>query len=134
MDARQDIVAAINFVAKNTDKEIYLWGSSYSASLALMEAVNNRNVKKVVAFSPGEYLSTQNTVKEIVADLIKPVFITGANAEFEAIVKPVASVIPSKNLVVYRPKGVSDHGSKTLWLNGLETSLVYEKVTAFLKK
>jgi dienelactone hydrolase len=134
MDARQDIVSAINFVAKNTAKEIYLWGSSYSASLALMEAVNNRNVKKVVAFSPGEYLSTQNTVKEVVSSLIKPVFITGANAEFDVIVKPIAGVIPSKNLVVYRPEGVSDHGSKTLWLNGKETDLTYEKVIAFLRK
>ena len=134
MDARQDIVAAIDFVAKNSDKEIYLWGSSYSASLALMEAVNNRAVKKVVAFSPGEYLNTQNTVKEVVSSLIKPVFITGGNAEFDMIVNPIVGVIPSKDVVVYKSSGISDHGSKTLWLNGKETDVTYEKVIAFIRK
>ena len=134
MDSRLDIQAAINFVAENSKKEIYLWGSSFSASLALMEAVNNKYVRKVVAFSPGEYLNDQNMVKTAASELLKPVFITGGMAEYDAIVKPIARVIPSKNLETYKPKGISDHGSKTLWINGSETETTYKKVIHFLKK
>ena len=133
MDALQDIRSAISFIAKNSTKEIYLWGSSYSASLALMEATTNNKVKKVVAFSPGEYLLDQNTVKSAVSELVKPAFITAANAEFDVLVKPIAGVIPSKDLVIYKPSGLSDHGSKTLWLNGPQTEATYRQVVAFLK-
>ena len=53
IDAQPDIVAAIDFVSQRSKKPITLLGSSYSASLALVEATNNFKIKSVVVFSPG---------------------------------------------------------------------------------
>tara|TARA_B110000902_G_scaffold110428_1_gene130333 strand:+ start:5374 stop:6150 length:777 start_codon:yes stop_codon:yes gene_type:complete len=134
IDAKQDIVTAIEYVTANTDKEIILWGSSYTASLSLMVAAEDSLVSKVVAFSPGEYLSNQNMVKNAVTSLDKPVFITGASAEFDIIVRPIVIALKQASVVEHKPKGLSDHGSKTLWQQGKESSLIYTKVCRFMKK
>ncbi|MDB4160916.1 dienelactone hydrolase family protein [Bacteroidia bacterium] len=133
IDAKQDIVTAIAYASANTDKEIILWGSSYSASLSLMVAAEDSLVAKVVAFSPGEYLSNQNMVKNAVTDLDKPVFITGSSAEFDIVVRPIVIALKNASTTEYRPKGPSDHGSKTLWQQSKESSLIYAKVCRFLK-
>lgn len=115
MDAKQDIEAAIDYVAANSDKYIILWGSSYSASLALMVGKNNSKVKAIVAFSPGEYFSKQEVVKSAVMGLNKPVFITAGKEEYKLTAEPIINVLPKPNVTSYQPTGASDHGAKTLW-------------------
>lgn len=132
MDAKQDIEAAIAYASENTDKEIILWGSSYSASLALMIASTDSTVSKVVAFSPGEYLATQNTVKNAVTGFYKPVYITGSSAEYDIVVKPILNAMSKAQVTAYRPTGMSDHGSKTLYINGAETNKMYADIVAFI--
>jgi hypothetical protein len=99
-----------------------------------MVAAEDSLVSKVVAFSPGEYLSNQNMVKNAVTSLDKPVFITGASAEFDIIVRPIVIALKQASVVEHKPKGLSDHGSKTLWQQGKESSLIYTKVCRFMKK
>ena len=117
-DAKVDIESAIDFVSKNTDKEIYLWGSSYSASLSLIIGNKDERVKKIVAFSPGEFLGGQNTVKAGSAGLSKPTFITGSQSEYDLIVAPIVSSLSEEYVTAYKQVGQSDHGSKTLFLGG----------------
>ena len=134
IDAKQDIITAIAYASANTDKEIILWGSSYTASLSLMVAAEDSLVSKVVAFSPGEYLSNQSMVKNAVVNLEIPVFITSSSAEFDIIVRPVISALTKANVTEHKPKGMSDHGSKTLWQQGKESTLIYTKVCRFMKE
>ncbi len=134
LDAKQDIITAIAYASSNTDKEIILWGSSYSASLSLMVAAEDSLVAKVVAFSPGEYLSNQSMVKNAVTNLDKPVFITGSSAEYDIIVRPIVIALNKAIITEHKPTGMSDHGSKTLWQQGKESSLIYAKVCGFMRE
>jgi len=133
LDAKQDIEAAIAYAASNTDKEIILWGSSYSASLALMVATENAKVSKVIVFSPGEYLANQNSVKTAIAGLEKPVFVTGSEAEYDMVVKPLVNSMTKANVQEFKPKGLSDHGSKTLRLAGENTNKLYKEICSFIR-
>jgi alpha-beta hydrolase superfamily lysophospholipase len=81
VDATPDSEAAITFASKsNRNKPVVLLGSSYSASLALLLAIGNDKVDKVVAFSPGEYLKNVR-VHERMAELSKRVFVTSSKRE-----------------------------------------------------
>ena len=132
MDAMQDIEAAIEYVAQNSKNEIYLWGSSYSASLVLMIAKKDARIKRVVAFSPGEYFSNQNVVRPKVIGLNTPCFISGSSAEFDKIVKPIINVMPRHNVVSYKPKVLTEHGSKTLWTSSNGYQETYKALFEFL--
>ena len=115
LDARKDIEAAIDFVAANSSKDVYLWGSSYSASLAMMIAAKDARIKRVIAFSPGEYFGNQSTVRSAIIELTKPLFITSSKAEYKLIVAPLIAVLPKHNVVAFQPSISGDHGSKMLW-------------------
>ncbi len=114
LEARKDVEAAINYAAENSNMDIYVWGSSYSASLALMVANSDERVKKAIAFSPGEYFNDRNLLKTSVVGMKVPVFVTGSLAELEMVVDPITNIIPKNNLVYFKPTFPSDHGSKAL--------------------
>ena len=133
IDSKADIIAAVDYIKANTDKKIILWGSSYSASLALMVGAENVNVEKVVAFSPGEYLDNQDRVGSSITNLGKPVFITGGSEEYDMIVKPLESALPKGNVTALKQGINSDHGSKTLWNNTGNAQNVWAEVVAFLR-
>lgn len=132
LDALVDVKAAIDYAANNSSKEIYLWGSSYSAGLALIAAKEDDRVKRVIAFSPGEFFSNQSTVRSRIIGLNTPIFITGSNAEYDMIIKPLVEVLPKHNVVTFKPESVSDHGSKTLWPASSSAELTYAKLFEFL--
>ncbi len=131
-DALKDITAAINYVDSNSTKKIYLWGSSYSASLALMVAKTDDRIKRVIAFSPGEYFANQNTVKPKIMGLNTPVFITGSKIEYKIVVEPLINVLPKHNVTAYMPNFQTDHGSKTLWPTMVNADEVYAELFKFL--
>ena len=115
LDARQDIVAAINYAFFINNKPIILFGSSYSASLCLMEGKDNNKVKAVIAFSPGEYFEPQIEVQEKVVGYKKKVFVAATQLE-EKYVKVLMSSVADKYKTIFIPKeGVGEHGSKALW-------------------
>lgn len=132
LDALADVKAAIDYAANNSSKEIYLWGSSYSAGLALIAAKEDERIKRVVAFSPGEYFSNQSTVRSRILGLNTPVFITGSNTEYDMIIKPLVEVLPKHNVITFKPESYSDHGSKTLWPTCSAAEITYAKLFEFL--
>lgn len=131
LDARPDIEAAIDHAYElNRRKPIILFGSSYSASLALWIATQTDKVKAVIVFSPGEYLK-KVTLAEEIRMLDKPTFVTGAKKEIAEINRLFRFVNP-KVVTLFKPKVEGFHGSKTLWesVEGYET--YWEALEMFL--
>lgn len=121
LDAEEDIKASIRFIRKFNLQPVVLFGSSYSASLCLMNAANNPDVCAVIAFSPGEFFRPEVVVKDAIAGITKPIFISATDLEYDFINQMVAGT-PEQNRYIFRPsKGKGDHGAKMLW-NSSETS------------
>lgn len=119
LDAKQDMQAAINYISKVSDKPIVLFGSSYSASLSLILAKENENIKAVIAFSPGEYFNNLSIAKTIKGVKI-PVFAASSTDEF-SYMKNMFDTAGLKNVNLFKPKGKGVHGSKALWENNSES-------------
>jgi dienelactone hydrolase len=115
IDAQPDITAAIDFVFQRSKKPITLLGSSYSASLALIEATENFKVKTVVVFSPGEYFGQELSVKGAIERIHLPVLALCSLKEFP-VMQELLDHIPKKHLTLFKPsQGEGIHGSRALW-------------------
>ncbi len=120
LDAYQDMEAALDYVkTKLARGPVVLWGSSYSASLALILAARRqKDVAAVLAFSPGEYFArfgkSPTLVRDGVSRLAIPVFLTSARQETSRW-KEIFSAIPSKRKTAFLPKAQGVHGSEALW-------------------
>lgn len=115
LDAKQDIIAAIDWAFYKSNKEVVILGSSYSASLCLLVGQNNPKVKAIVAFSPGEYFKPQIEMKEAIKELSKPVFIACSQREISYVME-MMSLVDANHKTIFSPKtGIGEHGSKSLW-------------------
>jgi len=117
LDSKRDIEAAINYIKRlDSSAKIYLFGSSYSASLSLIMAKNRNDILAVVAFSPGEFFTDQNIIVENeIAGLNKPMFVACPKSEF-VYVNKLVSKVDRKQLTLFKPqRGDGLHGAKTLW-------------------
>ncbi len=115
IDALNDMKAALSYIRKFNRKGVILFGSSYSASLALIMAKTTRDVKAVVAFSPGEYFRPEISVKDSISGLTIPIFVTSTDLEYNYITD-ILSGIDNKYKTIYKPdKGRGTHGAKALW-------------------
>jgi dienelactone hydrolase len=115
VDALMDIRAAINYVAARSKKPIILVGSSYSASLALIEATKNFKIKAIIAFSPGEYFSDSISVKKQTHNLFIPILALSSKLEYTEMDKMLCH-IPKKFLTTFHPSlGEGVHGSRAIW-------------------
>ena len=115
IDAMPDLVAALDW-AKQKKLPVILWGSSYSASLAVMLASQRANdVAGVLAFSPGEYFDDTHLLARASARLRAPVFVTSAQdgREIDA-ARAVIEAAPAATKVQFVPKLGGVHGSSTL--------------------
>jgi pimeloyl-ACP methyl ester carboxylesterase len=112
--AKKDIEAAIEYLYNmNGNKSIILVGSSYSASLVLWLATENKKIKAVAAFSPGEYLKNLN-LTETIKNLSTPTFVTSSKREINPVTKLVRFV-NKDNLIHYKPTEKGIHGSRAIW-------------------
>ncbi len=115
LDAKQDIIAAIDWAYYKSNKEVVILGSSYSASLCLLVGKINPKVKAIVAFSPGEYFKPQIDIKKTLKGLKKPIFIACSQREISYVMEMTAFV-DTKYKTIFSPKtGIGEHGSKSLW-------------------
>ena len=114
IDAEQDIKAAIDYAFDLNQKKVVLVGSSYSASLVMKVAKNNGNVKGVIAFSPGEYFGKGYSLKDTIADLTKPLFVTSSKKEAPQVSELIKGVKSPKKQQ-FTPSKEGEHGSKALW-------------------
>lgn len=115
LDAEQDMLAAIEWAFARSKKPVVIFGSSYSASLALKIGRSNPNVHAVVAFSPGEYFQPDLILKDQLNGFDKPVFVACSQREF-TYMGDLLSAIPENRKTIFKPQvGPGEHGSKALW-------------------
>ena len=115
IEAKKDIEAAIDYVLKYNQKPVVLFGSSYSASLALIVASENKRVSSVIAFSPGEYFRPELTVRENISRVSQPLFIASSEMEY-SYVKDLTSIVSSTDKMLFKPtQSRGTHGAKALW-------------------
>jgi len=131
-DSKQDMVAAITWAKENYGKNVILWGSSYSASLALILGKQNANVEQVICFSPGEYLSPVNVGLQA-KGMSKPCFLASAYSE-RGDVGLLYNVITSSKKTQFIPKKDGQHGSKSLWKSNTNSSDYWAALSTFLGK
>ena len=117
VDAYADLQAALAHVESTyVPKELIVWGSSYSSSLALILASEHPDeIAAVLAFSPGEYFKLNGkTVADYAANITQPAFITSAKSE-EKSWRGIADQITSEGSVFFVPQGNGRHGSSALF-------------------
>lgn len=114
-DAITDMNAAADWVAERSNKQVILFGSSFSASLAMISAVNNSRVKAVISFSPGEFFGHPEIVQNAVAGLEIPLFIASTRREYPYVTE-LSSGISNRYKTIFSPAETSGtHGAKALW-------------------
>lgn len=136
-DAYPDMQAALNYArSQYTPKKLIVWGSSYSSSLALVLASENKNtIDGVIAFSPGEYFArfgkSETYVQQAASKLVLPVFVTSARKEYEQW-KVLYNAIPSTKKEFFVPRTDGNHGSRALWGQFDDNPAYWAAVTKFL--
>jgi dienelactone hydrolase len=134
LDAQKDIKAAITYIRKTNNQPVILLGSSFSASLCLMVAKNNPKVIAVIAFSPGEYFRPEKVVKDEIAGLTQPIFISATELE-DDFISQLISGIPEENRFIFTPsKGKGGHGAKMLWNSNESSDECWLELLLFFKK
>ncbi len=112
-----DLEAALDWApAQGFPARSIVWGSSYSASLVfLLAAKHSNSVAAVLAFSPGEYLGDDHSVRDAAAQVRVPVFVTSAlDPEEIAAARKIVQAVPGSSAVQFVPKRGGVHGSSTL--------------------
>jgi pimeloyl-ACP methyl ester carboxylesterase len=116
LDAEQDIIAAVDFAATKYKKKVILWGSSYSATLALYLAADYENIEAVIAFSPGDYFAEQkHSLQEKLKGFQKPMFITSSKDEAIEVTRMLSNIHLNDTQVHFIPESKGTHGSRALW-------------------
>ena len=133
-DAYPDLEAALTYAEQELQaKQIIVWGSSYSASLALILAAQHPDeISAVLAFSPGEYFKLDGKqVADYAKDITQPAFITSTDWEVKAW-QGIADQIKSEGSVFFVPKGKGWHGSASLDRDAPSPEEYWTAVNAFL--
>lgn len=138
VDAYQDLAAAVTFArGKKSKGDLYLWGSSYSASFVLKYAGDNpEKVQAVLAFSPGEYFKSMGKPGDYIttsaAKITAPTFIASARNEKNSWWS-IYEAIPAENKQFFMPSETSgNHGSKALYTSYPDHKVYWEAVISFL--
>ena len=114
--AEPDLKAGVEYLYKKYNKPVILWGSSYSSSLALFVSAGNKNVKAVIAFSPGDYFGeAKASLSTIIPRLKKPFFITSSKQEATALSELTEGTKLDAHHIQFIPEGDGFHGSRALW-------------------
>src|SRR5262245_18256323 len=110
-DALPDLEAALKWARDKSPKSrIIAWGSSYSASLAIILASQHKEVSGVLAFSPGEYFEGKPSVRVAGKSVTVPVFITSRGDKEKVIATLIFESLASKDKIQFVPKGTGVHG------------------------
>lgn len=133
LSSKKDIQAAIKWVKERSDKQVVLFGSSFSASLCLLTAMNNDDVKAVIAFSPGEFFGPEIKVQNEIENLGIPVFAASSSREIQYL-DTILSFVPSTNKTIFAPKTGGEHGSKSLWKSNPNNQEYWLALTMFFSK
>lgn len=134
IDSRKDVLAAIEYAGKYNNIPVILLGSSYSASLCMIVGKNNERVNAVVAFSPGEYFEPDISVKSVLRDFDKPLFVSSSENEYSYIVE-MLDYAPEELVTLYKHKeGNNYHGAKVLWESNKNSRECWLELLMFFRK
>jgi pimeloyl-ACP methyl ester carboxylesterase len=134
LDARADILAAIQYASEYNSYPVVLFGSSYSASLSLMVANKNPRVKAVVAFSPGEFFRPVVVVSEALTGFDKKAFIAATRNEY-GYLKKMLSEIPDPQKTIFIPiNAPGTSGAKALWESSADHPQYWMALLMFFKE
>ncbi|WP_295419098.1 alpha/beta fold hydrolase [Sulfurovum sp.] len=131
-----DIEASLAYSKKHLSQgKLILWGSSYSAGLALYIAGMDNDIAGVLAFSPGEYYKKRGKkfIEEHVRKLDIPIFITSAKNE-KKYWWNIYKAIPSQGKTYYLPHSKGVHGAKALWKKNPSHEGYWKAVKDFLQQ
>jgi pimeloyl-ACP methyl ester carboxylesterase len=131
-DARKDVIAALDYAYNTSGKPVILFGSSYTATLALEVAKSNPKVSAVVAFSPGEYFGG-HSVKETITGLSKPYFVTGAIKEKPYITELMSKTNSPQGILFFPEEGKGLHGASNLWKSSADASEYWLALIVFFR-
>ncbi|HEX2934259.1 MAG TPA: dienelactone hydrolase family protein [Bacteroidales bacterium] len=132
LDAEKDMLSAIDYVKKQSKERIVIFGSSYSASLALKIGKNNQSVAAIIAFSPGEYFQPQIILKPLLAKYDKPLFIASTTTEYPFVKEMTSDIAPSL-ITWFTPSKSGVHGSRALWQASPESEQCWMTLLMFIK-
>ncbi len=134
LDAQQDIEAAVNFLASKYEKKVIIWGSSYSASLALYIGASSDNVEGIISFSPGNYFGNRREpLEELFSKLNKPFFLTSSRSESNLLELLLGDKILSEKQIHFIPEDFGFHGSRVLWFGQEGAKEYWTALTGFLE-
>jgi len=114
LDARGDVSAAIDYAHGLNSREVILLGSSYSASLALLEGLNHPKVHAVIAFSPGEYFGGDLRMEDNLKTCSNPLFVAVTERE-QPYVKQMLKAFTEDDYTLFQPDTLGVHGARALW-------------------
>jgi dienelactone hydrolase len=138
LDAITDLESAIAYSRAHFAKgDLLLWGSSYSAALALKIAGENpAEFSGVLAFAPGEYFQrlgkSDTFITESAKKITCPVFVTSAREEADRW-KAIYAAIPAAVKQNFIPATEGNHGSRALWKKFSDSPAYWKAVEKFLK-
>ncbi len=133
-----DMKAAVTYATKNLSQgKVIIWGSSYSSALALKLAGDMpEQVDAVLAFSPGEYFTSQGKPRNFIASgamkISQPAFVTSARDEKNNW-WGIYVAIPSDKKRYFLPKTAGNHGARALWSKFSDSRDYWDAVEEFLK-
>ena len=122
-----DIEAAMIWAREQTSGRVVLWGSSYSAALAIwMTGSKSGLADAVVAMSPGEYIR-KRSISNAAGKIKVPVLITSPASERRKW-RGIFKAIPGDRKAGFAPSSGGRHGSSALIASRNESADVYWKV------
>lgn len=137
LDAYADLVAALNYATTELNApQVIVWGSSYSASLAIRLAAEHPDlVRAVLSFSPGEYfrkVEGPRYVRSHAKRVRQPLFVTSSKDERRQ-VKPLYDAAPAEKKILFTPASRGRHGSSALWSKWSDHDVYWAAVNGFLE-
>ncbi|OEK02442.1 hypothetical protein BFP97_13330 [Roseivirga sp. 4D4] len=134
LDAEQDIEAAVNFLYEKYGKQVILWGSSYSSSLALFIGDSNERVSAMISFSPGDYFGdAKPSLSTVFKSVEKPFLVTSSKEEAKALSSLIEGAQLNQKQSQFIPQGQGYHGSRALWEGQEGGEEYWSQVTSFLR-
>ena len=133
-NAEGEIAAAIAYVYNSYKTKVILWGSSYSATLALFAGAKEKNVSAVLCFSAfNHFRDARPPLESILPGLKKPFFMTSSKREALRVTEILKDIPLGEHQVHFIPHGEGMHGAKTLWNGRTDAKEYWVAVKDFLK-
>lgn len=130
----KEIDAAIAFSESIGNSQIVLFGSTRCASLCLASAGKYRNIRAIIALSPGEYFQPVVRISDAVKELTQPVFVASSPREYPYIQQMFAGA-DSNNVTLFMAGKNSDfHGSALLSESNPAGNEYWFALTMFFRK